>query len=125
MGQRKVVSQKIETLGGWTNLVRDCALFAKTNDPTDFHFFCRHETNLVLPAALELLKPIDIEGVDRDGHATMTLRLFGAHSTGGHSIPNYWLLVVVDGKPDPAALAKRWPSKRSIKRLSNEVWEVF
>jgi hypothetical protein len=106
--QRKRLQERVNAAGGWDMVRRDCALFVSNRtdsfywypSATNVHFTSfsngiavNYLTNLdygTLPPALAALKPREI----RYHPPAMQIRLFGMHSTGGHSTPFFSLEIV-------------------------------
>jgi hypothetical protein len=106
--QRKKLQERVNTAGGWIAIRQDCTLFVSNR--TDFFYWfppatnvqvtsfsnnvaIRYTTNLnygTLPPALAALKPRGMEY----RNPVMQIRLFGMHSSGGHSTPYFGLEIV-------------------------------
>ena len=90
--QREKVRARVELAGGWDAIRRACADLAEQH--TDgFHSQWR-DTNL--PPAVLALKPLLVDYAPQYGRVSM--RVFGIHSTGGHSVPYFGLEVVTASK---------------------------
>lgn len=108
INQRKKLQERVQSAGGWDVIRQDCTQFASNR--TDYFYWFPPETNAqvtwfsnnvpmhyttnlnygTLPPALMTLKPREI----RYSPPVMQIRLFGMHSTGGHSTPYFGLEVV-------------------------------
>jgi len=86
--QRGKVRARVELAGGWDAIRRACADLAEQHT-NGFHSRWR-DTNL--PPAILALKPLLVEYAPQYGRVSM--RIFGIHSTGGHSVPYFGLEVV-------------------------------
>jgi len=89
----------MELAGGWDAVRRACADLAEQHT-NGFHSQWR-DTNL--PPTILALKPLLVEYAPEYGRVSM--RIFGIHSTGGHSVPYFGLEVVTasgstDYRPD-------------------------
>lgn len=87
--QRAKVMERVQAAGGWDAIRRDCVRFAEQNT-NGFHSLGFRDTN-GLPAALVALKPMEVEYQPQFG--CVCIRIFGMHSTGGHSRPYFGLEV--------------------------------
>jgi len=83
--QRQKLSERVQLAGGWDAIRRDCIAFAKQN-ANGFHSQW-HDTNL--PPAILTLRPLIVQYSPTFGCVSM--RIFGIHSTGGHSTPYFGL----------------------------------
>jgi len=83
--QQKVV-ERVQLAGGWDAIRRDC--FSLAEQHTNGFYSHWHETN-GLPAAIIALKPLTVEYEPDRG--CVLIRVFGIHSTGGHSTPYFGL----------------------------------
>jgi hypothetical protein len=106
--QRKKLQERLNIAGGWNAVRRDCTLFVSNR--TDYFYWFPPATNVhitafsngvainyttnldygILPPALAALKPREMEYRP----PVMQIRLFGMHSTGGHSTPYFGLEIV-------------------------------
>jgi len=86
--QRAKFMERVQAAGGWDAIRRDCIAFAAQNTNGFYSHF--RDTN-GLPAAIVALKPMIVEYVPPTG--CMRIRIFGMHSTGGHSTPYFGLEV--------------------------------
>jgi hypothetical protein len=125
--QRKEVNRRIETVGGWSNLVADAATFLSTNTLPSDAFYPHSQTNVVLPASFAALKPSGIRYEKLGGVNSVRLHLFGMRSTGERGTAFYWLLVFPDGLPTNGTdlLTQRAGGKRAIRRITEGVFEVY
>ena len=93
--QRQKVAERVQAAGGWDAIRRDCVWLAEQY--TNGFYSHWGETN-ALPPAILALKPRTVEYSPADGRVSM--RIFGIHSTGGHSTPYFGLEVVTSGKTE-------------------------
>jgi hypothetical protein len=86
--QRAKVIERVQAAGGWDAIRRGCIILAEQN--TNGFYSHWHDTN-GLPTAIIALKPMLVEYVPPYG--CVRIRIFGMHSTGGHSTPYFGLEV--------------------------------
>lgn len=86
--QRAKVMERVQAAGGWDTIRRDCVGLAEQNTNGFYSHFL--DTN-GLPAAIVALKPMTVEYQPEYG--CVRIRIFGMHSTGGHSTPYFGLKV--------------------------------
>ena len=86
--QRAKLADRVHAAGGWDAIRRDCVRFAEQNTNGFYSHF--RDTN-GLPAAVVALKPMTVEYQPQFG--CVRIRIFGMHSTGGHSRPYFGLEV--------------------------------
>lgn len=136
-GQRKQVRGRVQVAGGWEALRRDCVLLVRTNESL---YWSRWFTNdrPVLPPALAALKPQQVEYVsprllgEAEGQSrthVVRIKIFGMHSTGGHSTPYFGLEVVTDASAG-SYVPKRAPAvpgngHLKHRRVFEGVYEIF
>src|SRR5262249_31764122 len=100
--QRAGALQRIQTVGGWQALRRDCISFAQTNESIAW---IRWHTNdaPALPPAIAALDPQEVyydspklfgPHSNEPRVPVIRIKIFGLHATGGHSTPYYGLEVV-------------------------------
>jgi hypothetical protein len=106
--QRKKLAERVQSAGGWDAVRRDCEMLA-SNKTEPFEWYppwtnaqvttflngaeIHYSTNIdygPLTPAVATLKPREI----RYYSGVMRIRLFGMHSTGGHSSPYFGLEIV-------------------------------
>ena len=136
-GQRQKVLERVKTAGGWAAIQRDCdALVAQYWDSA--FFWHRGETN-ALPPALAALNPwevrFDSPTVLRDFKdeplvAVVRIKIFGLHSTGGHSTPYFGLEVVCGAgtetyRPRPSRGGVSGNRYRSFSRVTDRIHEIY
>jgi hypothetical protein len=86
--QQQKVIERVQLAGGWDAIKRDCVSLAEQN--TNGFYSHWHDTN-GLPAAIVALNPMMVEYEPEYG--CVRIRIFGIHSTGGHSTPYFGLEV--------------------------------
>jgi hypothetical protein len=107
--QREIVRERVQAAGGWEKLRQDCITFANTNQNEAF-FWIRWNTNHVnLPATMSALdaqvirySPPSMLSKDNPDYPVVHIKIFGMHSTGGHSIPFYGLEVIPGQETSPS-----------------------
>lgn len=135
--QRQKVLERVKSAGGWGAIQRDCdALVAQHRDGA--FLWDRNVTN-ALPPALAALKPWDVRfysptvlrGLkDEPQVAVVHIKIFGMHSTGGHSRP-YFGLEVVSGpgaetyKPGSSPGGASGNRHRSYSPVTDRIYEVY
>jgi hypothetical protein len=86
--QQQKVIERVQLAGEWDAIRRGCVSLAEQNANG---FYSRwHDTN-GLPTAIAALKPMMVEY--RPQYGCVRIRIFGMHSTGGHSTPYFGLEV--------------------------------
>jgi hypothetical protein len=85
--QRGKIMDRVQSAGGWDAIRRDCIALAEQN--TNGFYSHWHDTNL--PPEILALKLMTVEYSPNYGCVSM--RIFGMHSTGGHSTPYFGLEV--------------------------------
>ena len=86
--QRAKIMVRVQAAGGWDAIRRDCMTFAAQN--TNGFYSHWRDTN-GLPPAIVTLKPMTVEY--EPAYGCVCMRIFGMHSTGGHSTPYFGLEV--------------------------------
>jgi hypothetical protein len=128
-GQREVVRERVEALGGWGTLQQECAgLF--TNGQSEF-LWPRpgFESVSNLPPSIAGLKPRQVRAYPAsDGVPIVRIKLFGTHSTGGVGTPYYGLWVLCRPVPDDYIPLMDFGGNTvtgKILRITNSVFEVY
>ena len=85
--QRAKIMERVQTAGGWVAVRRDCISFAEQH--TNGFYSHWHDTNL--PPAILAIRPMIVQYEPKYG--CVRIRIFGMHSTGGHSTPFFGLEV--------------------------------
>jgi hypothetical protein len=93
--QREKVREWVKMAGGWDAIRRDCVSWAEQH--TNGFSSHWHDTN-GLSLTLVALKPLLVLYEPTPGRVSM--KVFGAHSTGGHSTPYFGLEVLTTSKSE-------------------------
>lgn len=127
--QRDQVLQRVKSAGGWDALRRDCIALAGQYKDTGFqsHWL---ETN-GLPQSIIILKPMFVQSYPVTGlnANVVSIRIFGAHATGGHSTPYFGLEVAVG--PDRerfrpnAQIVASGNAHSSYTKVADDIYEVY
>ena len=135
--QRQKVLERVESIGGWIALQRDCdALMAQYRDGGFLWFFS--STN-ALPSSLAALKPVMVRLASPPARfnsngtqeaAVVRIQLFGQHSTGGHSTPYFGLEVVVGLEKMPYVPRHSYGgasgnSYTSYRKITERIFEIY
>jgi len=135
--QRAKVVERIQAVGGWAALQKDCdALVAQY--PDSAFVWYRHDTN-ALPPTIAALKPWSVifyspkvlRGSDYASEfSVVRIKIFGIHSTGGHSIPYFGLEVVcatnaASYRPQPARGGVSGNHYDSYNRVTDTIYEIY
>ena len=162
--QRSIIAERIETVGGWTALQRDCDKLVAKYKGSYLHW-SRWDTN-ELPPAVGALKPMSVEffpqpvpQVQDSGpklgsssssekmlpflpnipmeakpvpptSEVVRIRVFGVHSTGGHSTPFFGLEVHCGPgsdthEPQQNIRGVRGYPERTYRKVSEGIYEVY
>jgi hypothetical protein len=85
--QRAKVIERVQAAGGWDAVRHDSIVFAEQHT----NGFYSHWGDTNLPPAILALKPMMVQYAPQYG--CLRIRIFGMHSTGGHSRPYFGLEV--------------------------------
>jgi len=134
--QRQKVLERIQSVGGWPALQKDCDTLATQYLDTAFVWY-RGNTNRLLPT-LAALKPWYVEFYsptvlrdfkDEPQVAVIRIKIFGMHSTGGHSTPYYGLEIVSGAgaetyrpRPKPAASGNSYSTNNPV---TDRIYEIY
>jgi len=135
--QRDMVTTRITQAGGWAALQKDCDEIVEHYRDSAF-FWHRFETN-ALPPALAALKPWEVRFYspavlqnfkDEPKVAVVRIKIFGLHSTGGHSTPYYGLEVVCGAgvesyTPKPSRGGVSGNHYDSYRKVTDRIYEVY
>jgi len=135
--QRDIVVTRITQAGGWVALKKDCNEVVERYRDSSF-FWHRFETN-ALPSALAALKPWEVRfyspailqhSKDEPNVAVVRIKIFGLHSTGGHSTPYYGLEVVCGTgadsyTPNPSRGGVSGNHYDSYRRVTERIYEIY
>jgi hypothetical protein len=135
--QREKVVQRVQSSGGWEALRRDCIVLAQTNEVVQW---IRWHTNdaPALPPAIAALQPQQVDYVspklfgphsDEPRIPIVRIKMFGMHSTGGHSTPYFGLEVVAassgedyNPKARPSASGN---GHLNYRKVSEGIYEIY
>jgi hypothetical protein len=135
--QRQKVVERVQFAGGWAALQKDCDGLAGQYRDSSFYWH-RWATN-ALPPTLAALKPWEIrfdspsvlrEFKEEPQVAVVRIKVFGMHSTGGHSTP-YFGLEVVSGpgaesyRPRPSRGGVSGNGYRSFSPVTDRIYEIY
>ena len=143
--QRNKLQERVKTAGGWDLIRRDCTLFVSNRNEFFYWFppatnvqvtwfsnnvamhYTTNENYGTLPPALAALKPREM----RYYPPVLKIRLFGMHSTGGHSTP-YFGLEVVCGTNIPEYRPNKGNSggvsgnhHSTFKKIAEGIYEIY
>ncbi|MCW5553239.1 MAG: hypothetical protein KIS67_13905 [Verrucomicrobiae bacterium] len=136
-GQRQKVLERVEAAGGWAAIQKDCDALVEQYRDSAFAWH-RYQTN-ALPPALAALNPWEVrfysptvlrDFKDEPQVAVVRIKIFGMHSTGGHSTP-YFGLEVVSGagaetyRPSPSRGGVSGNGYRSYSRVTDRIYEIY
>jgi len=136
--QRQKIIERIQAAGGWEALRRDCIALAKTNENEIFRW-ARLVTNApTLPPAIMALQPQEVHyvspkysarGSGESQISIVRIKVFGVHSSGGHSTPYFGLDVVTtpskEGYDPNAHRAVPGNGHMDHRKVSEGVYEIF
>jgi len=119
--QEQKLMERVQFAGGWEAIRHDCILLAQTNEIVQR---IRWRTNDAppLPQAIAALQPQQVDFLSpkflgaipgEPRTPVVRIKLFGMHSTGGHSTPYFGLEVVTDSS------TKRYTPKASTAASGN------
>jgi len=135
--QRQKVLERVEAAGGWAAVQRDCDVLVAQHRDSAFMWH-RFETN-ALPPALAVLNPWEVrfysprmlrEFKYEPQVAVVRIKIFGMHSTGGHSTP-YFGLEVVSGvgaetyRPRSSRGGVSGNGYRSYTPVTDRIYEIY
>jgi hypothetical protein len=135
-GQRQKVLERVQSVGGWAAIQRDCDTLVEHYRESGF--FWPSSTTNGLPSALAALKPLEgrfyppkllRDTQDARQVAVVRITIFSLPSTGGHAIPYYGLDVVSGGgaetyrpRPSGGALGN---AHRSYNSVTDRIYEIY
>jgi hypothetical protein len=136
--QRAEVLKRINVVGGWAALQRDCDAFAEQHRDSAFVWSHGGDTN-ALPPTIAALRPWSVSfyssaflGDSRDEPQIpfVRIKVFGAHSTGGRSQPYFGLEVVCatnaeSYRPEPSQGGAPGNRYNSYSRVSERIYEIY
>ncbi len=136
-GQRQKVLERVQSAGGWAGVQKDCDTLVEQHRDSVF-FWHRGDTN-ALPPTLAALQPWSVQFYspaalrdfkDEPQVAVVRIKIFGMHSTGGHSTP-YFGLEVVSGagaetyRPRPSRGGVSGNGYRSYSPVTDRIYEIY
>lgn len=134
--QRKEVLARVQSVGGWDALRKDCVLLAKQCQGEVSQWDDRHTNGL--PAAIIALKPRRVEfyppkqrpHFNNSDFPIVRITIFGAHSTGGRGIPWLGLDVVCAARSGTNYQTHRQRSETPLRywryrKVVDDVYEFF
>ncbi len=135
--QRQKVLERVQSAGGWAAIQRDCDSLAEQYRDSAFDW--HHGAMNTLPPSLAALKPWEVHFYsptvlrdfrDEPQVAVTRIKIFGMHSTGGHSTP-YFGLEVVSGlgaegyRPRPSRGGVSGNGYRSYTPVTDRIYEIY
>ena len=146
--QRKVVLERVQAIGGWAVLRRECE-FLVTNAPRDARFFWHsswtnaqfgtgysnhvqtfgYHTNIdagPLPTVIASLQPSEVEfDWPANGATVVKIKLFGIHRTGLWDTPRYGLWVVCASTNRDYMPAPDPPYYKDVNKVADSIFEAY
>ncbi len=132
--ERRLLAERVQSAGGWSALVRDCERLGQQYKEEGSFFWTRARTNS-LPPAIAALRPMVVTfgrgaSFGFPDVATVQIKLFGLHSTGGHSTPLLGVVVVLGQgstpyKPGPVPSYVGGGPYCTYRAVTNSVYEYF
>ena len=127
--QREILASRVAQVGGWEALRSDClSLIEKQGD--DYFHWHKWSTN-TLPTSIAALKPwyVDYESYKSPKVEVIRIKVFGIHSTSGHSIPYLGLEVVTgpgsrDYLPKPVE-AVSGNAHAKYNKVAEDIYETY
>jgi hypothetical protein len=135
--QRQMMMERVQFAGGWVALQRDCDALVEQYRERAFVWYRGHTNQL--PPAIAALKPKEVrfyspallrDDKDEPPVPVVRIKVFGAHSTGGHSYP-YFGLEVVSGpgvenyRPRPSRGGVSGNGYRSYSTVTDRIYEIY
>jgi len=135
--QRQMVMERVQSSGGWAALQRDCDALVAQYRGSAF-VWSRGDTSL-LPPAIAALKPQEVRfysptllgGLkDEPPPPVVRIKIFGSHSTGGHSYP-YFGLEVFSGpggesyRPQPSRGGASGNCYGTYSGVTDKIYEIY
>ena len=135
--QRAEVVERVQSAGGWAVLQKDCDMLAEHHRDSSFYWH-RGDTN-ALPPSIAALKPWEVrfesptnlrDFKDEPQISVVHIKVFGIHSTGGHSTPYFGLEVVCatnaeSYRPQPSRGGVSGNHYHSYNRVTDTIYEVY
>jgi hypothetical protein len=135
--QRQEVMNRVERAGGWATIQQECDELVAQHQEDGF-LWNRGTTN-TLPPGLAVLNPWNVEFLppawlrkrpDEPQVAVVRIKIFGIHSSGGHSQP-YFGVEVVSGegaetyKPSPSRGGASGNRYRNYTAVTDRIYEIY
>ncbi len=135
--QRQKVIKRVQSADGWAALQKECDALVEQHRDSAFDWY-RGATN-ALPPSLAALQPREVryysptlsrEFKDEPQVVVVRIRIFGMHSTGGHSTPYFGLEVVcatnaASYRPQPARGGVSGNHYDSYNRVTDRIYEIY
>jgi hypothetical protein len=136
--QRAKAVGRIQSAGGWTALQKDCDALAEHYRDSVFQWHRGFSTN-ALPPAIAALTPKEVifysakvlrEFRDEPQVPVVRIKVFGIHSTGGHSIPYFGFEVVCTTnaesyRPQPSRGGVSGNHYGSYRQVTDRIYEIY
>jgi hypothetical protein len=123
--QRKIIRERVESIGGWDALRRDCVALLQSEGN---EFVWPSGTNEFAPVFAKL-KPWQVKAYPTiDGTMIMRMKFFGMHSTGNRGTPYYGLWIVCSSNSDnyvPKLDFGENTMTGIISPITNSIFEVY
>jgi hypothetical protein len=126
--QRKEVLKRVESAGGWGEVLRQSSMFLSTNtDPRPGFIVPWAQTNFALPPAMKALKPRYIALDSFGGVSAVKMHVFGVHSSGHRDRAFYSLVIMPDAPKTNVVelLGRRYGERQKTHQITNGVFEVY
>lgn len=142
--ERQQILERIESVGGWAALKRDCDLLASEHQDYDYRWPDGQNSVHSLPPAIAALNPMSVEyycpkeiaetrklqvgsgGSDFANwigtNVVVRIYIFGEHSTGGHDDPAMGLEVLCE---TGVTNYTHFPVKRTYRKLADDIYEWY
>jgi hypothetical protein len=123
--QRRIISERVESIGGWDVLRKDCIALLQ-NEKNEFVW--PSSTNEFAPVFAKL-KPREVKAYpDTNGVIIMRMKFFGMHSTGSRGTPYYGLWIVCSSNSDnyvPKLDFGENTMTGVISPITNSIFEIY
>lgn len=136
--QRAQVLERVNAAGGWDVLRNECVDLMKAHQTNGFFWFHRNDTNIA-SSTLLALKPQEVRFEPYDSrnsnNLVVEIKIFGMHSTGGHSTPAYWIFVLCNTNADTTSYVPSivqsdagYPyghPRHHYRQITNNIFEIY
>ena len=127
--QRKIVIARVEAAGGWAAIKADCESMVREHGTNlSYHWIRGDKGAPPLPKSLAAIEPRFIEfSPEVNGKLSVSIRIFGMHSTGGRGQGFYALKVVCARPPNAPFVGLTNPGAKvnyGGRKIVDEVYEV-